>query len=136
MVTLLSAYVMSNKGYGSDYLRYAMIALAVICLAYDAYAYIILPEQISQFYRNGSGTSFNNSTMFSNSDGKIAYFMARTANDWSSMENLMYIAGMLVGLVLVLLAVRYLTTHNAYGDQTDAYDKKLAFYDNRARRGP
>ena len=109
LVAAFLAWQLSDRGVVNEYLKYLIFAIAAIFIMYDTYTYVILPEQIGQFYGSGTGLTYGNTTAFNQSDTRVAYFMSRTSNDWVNVENVFGVAMWIIPVVMLMLVIKWIS---------------------------
>lgn len=90
------------------------VAMGVGLFAFDIYTGMLLPWQMAQFYNNGAGIAYGNSTRFDSSDLSVAFFMAQTKWEWYAMQ-IVFTACLALGAVFMLLLVANVMKGNLAG---------------------
>ncbi len=119
---LLGVYATKDKEEITKNMQYIMVFICMVFLFSDAYVYVMLPWQLSQFYNNGAGVSYVNSqgnvtTAYSSTDPHVMYFQSWISQDFTFMELLKYFAYLVFGLFLLFYAGRILGQFTSIGEK-------------------
>ena len=129
LICFYIAFIMrENTSASAPAIKHLLTIFGIIMLLADSYVYFILPSEISKFYNDGAGLSYTNpsgetTTLFSDTDYKVGYFLGQVKLDYDIIALLQFAAYFSLLLLGLLITMHYLGHYNIMGKRVQARDE-------------